>query len=128
MPYKDPERQREYQANRLLYLRNEWINSNGPCVKCRTWKNLEVDHVDPSTKVSHNVWSWSPDRRKEELSKCQVLCVECHKEKTAKHYFSNLNHGTQGMYRHGCRCIDCKSRYSVINKEKKKKLRHPPLV
>ena len=58
--------------------------ANGPCVKCGCWDldQLEVDHIDPNTKVSHRVWSWSKERRENELAKCQVLCRACHLTKT----------------------------------------------
>ncbi len=118
MPYKDPERQREYQLNWMLYRRNEWINKNGPCVKCRLWVDLEVDHVDPSTKVDHKVWSWSSDRRNEELEKCQVLCRLCHSEKTIS---ENSNHGLSKYNRKGCRCIVCKKAKSIVNKRRKRR-------
>lgn len=44
---------------------------------------MEVDHIDPDSKVSHTVWSWTPKRRELELSKCQVLCRKCHRRKTS---------------------------------------------
>ena len=86
MGYKDPikkmEYQREYQRKWLAKRRQEWFDQNGPCVKCESWDNLEVDHIDPSQKVTSVVWSWSEKRRNEELAKCQVLCENCHHEKT----------------------------------------------
>lgn len=45
-------------------------------------KDLQIDHVDPSEKVTHKVWSWSEPRREEELNKCVVRCKPCHIEKT----------------------------------------------
>ena len=71
--------------------RKDWIEANGPCAKCGSWDRLEVDHIDPSTKVSHNVWGWSETRRLEELAKCQVLCYSCHKEKTRLYYLNLVN-------------------------------------
>lgn len=63
--------------------REDWLAANGPCKRCGSSHNLEVDHVDPSTKVNHTVWSWRQSRMLRELQKCQVLCEECHKRKTA---------------------------------------------
>ncbi len=54
------------------------------CVRCGSTKKLELDHVDPETKVSHCIWSWRESRRAEEISKCQVLCNKCHRKKTAE--------------------------------------------
>lgn len=67
-----------YQAKR----KSLWFAENGPCKSCGSWSNLEVDHVDPKTKVTHNVWCWPEPRRLVELAKCQVLCSECHTRKT----------------------------------------------
>lgn len=73
-------------------LRKEWLQEHGPCVECNSWEDLELDHKDPSTKISHSVWSWSIERRLKELEKCQVLCRECHLNKT-KVDLSILNMG-----------------------------------
>ena len=53
---------------------------------CGTWENLQVDHVDARTKITHRVWFWSAKRREAELAKCVVRCDPCHRVKTA------LNH------------------------------------
>jgi hypothetical protein len=45
---------------------------------------LELDHKDHRQKVSHTIWSWSMERRDAELAKCQVLCHDCHLDKTNK--------------------------------------------
>lgn len=84
MPYKDPGRQRKYQRERNARIRREWLQENGPCAQCGNAENLNVDHVDPETKISHNVWSWSKSRREAELAKCQVLCQVCHFAKTGR--------------------------------------------
>ena len=58
------------------------------CVKCGYNEHgtaLQFDHLDPSTKrhktqgVSMG-WSWKGI--KEEISKCQILCANCHVVKT----------------------------------------------
>lgn len=61
-----------------------WLRNNGPCNKCGSEESLEVDHVDPNQKVHHAVWSWSLPRMLQELRKCQVLCRDCHKLKSAE--------------------------------------------
>jgi hypothetical protein len=86
MPMATLELQRAYMAEwylrKIKPRREKWIKENGPCRCCGSWKNLEVDHKDPSQKVHHRVWSWSELRRQEELKKCQVLCHDCHLRKT----------------------------------------------
>ena len=97
--------QREWKKRRWA----EWIESNGPCVACGSAVDLEVDHIDPSKKIDHKVWSWSAVRRNAELAKCQVLCRTCHVAKTNAQTYRAVQHGTSNMYRLGCRCDDCKA-------------------
>lgn len=82
MPYKDKVKQREYQREWIARRRQEWLDENGPCILCGGDNELQVDHIDPNTKISHRVWSWSDERRNTELAKCRVLCSRCHKEKS----------------------------------------------
>lgn len=104
--------QREYQKNWLKKRRLDWIHENGPCKKCGTWENLEVDHIKREDKTMHtaSIWSRTEAVRKEELSKCQVLCKKCHLEKTIMESgFEGVVHGTSSGYdHHGCRCDECK--------------------
>lgn len=92
VPYKDKEKQREYQRKWMAKRRGEWIQKNGPCVDCASWEDLEIDHIDPSSKDARlkgehrrgtsSVFSWSSERREVELAKCIVRCCECHKNKS----------------------------------------------
>ena len=97
----------------MVERRKQWLYDNGPCVGCGGSINLEVDHLDSSTKVSHCVWSWSKVRRDAELNKCVVRCKACHKIKTAVENRARFSrpptHGTSSGYvHHGCRCTECK--------------------
>lgn len=82
------EGRREYLRNyQLTWMRNrreKWLQENGPCRHCGSWERLEVDHVDPSQKITNRVWSWAKEKREAELRKCQILCHACHLRKTAK--------------------------------------------
>ncbi len=86
MPYANPAKQKAAQAqwyqDTVRARRVEWLDKNGPCRKCGSSEKLEVDHVDPSQKVTHSVWTWAADRRNAELAKCQVLCEKCHLQKS----------------------------------------------
>ena len=65
---------RQYAINRL----------GGKCSACGSEDNLQLDHIHPEDKsfsLSH-AWSVSMERFKLEVDKCQVLCKECHKEKS----------------------------------------------
>jgi hypothetical protein len=82
MRYADRrEYMRDYQKKWIARRRAEWFKDK-KCVKCGSTDRLEIDHIDPKTKVSHTVWSWAKTRREAELAKCQVLCYEHHLEKT----------------------------------------------
>lgn len=93
MPYADPARQRQYQAEWIARRRSEWFAEHGPCLDCGTWENLELDHVDPSTKVAHRIWSWSADRRAAELEKCVIRCSTCHQRKSIPEHMHGEGHG-----------------------------------
>jgi hypothetical protein len=108
MPYIDPVEQKEYRLKWIRKRRNEWLSANGPCRRCGSWERLEVDHIDPKTKVSHRIWSWKESTRTEELKKCQVLCRKCHEKKTAEEFRRDAVHGTHASYRRGCRCELCR--------------------
>lgn len=111
MPYADPVKQREYQRNFLRARREQWLEENGPCVDCGSWQQLEVDHEDPSTKVTHSVWSWRAARREIELRKCRPRCRRCHLAKTAREAATNPAHGTVARYSGSspCRCDACRA-------------------
>jgi 5-methylcytosine-specific restriction endonuclease McrA len=54
MGYKDLDKQRKYQRERVARIRAEYLDGKC-CVNCGSKGPLEVDHIDPSTKESHAV-------------------------------------------------------------------------
>ena len=112
MPYKDKEKQTEYQRV-WLQRRRESFFKDKCCVVCGSKDNLELDHIDPKKKVTHRIWSWSAARRSVELAKCQVLCKDHHARKTLVDISDRLGrelyaHGVYTTYRlHKCRCKLC---------------------
>ena len=93
MPCATIEEQRRYQREWLQRRRLAWLDAHGPCAKCGSDVDMEVDHIDPALKVDHKVWSWTEERRAEELEKCQVLCGKCHDAKTAEQRRARIRHG-----------------------------------
>ena len=116
MPYKDKERKREYQRNRVANERKKFFSSKR-CQHCNSKKRLELDHINPTNKTSHSIWSWSLKRRNKELIKRQVLCHACHRSKTTLDQYKTLKHGTtRTLYeKYGCRCEKCCYIKSVFN-------------
>lgn len=75
------EQKREYQRKWIAARKEKWFSGKS-CVVCGAVENLELDHVDPATKVTHRIWSYSWEKIEQETEKCQVLCYEHHKQKT----------------------------------------------
>lgn len=132
MPYKNKEQQRAYQRNWMAARRNMWIEENGPCVKCGSNDNLEVDHINPKLKTKNpsQLWALSVTNpiRIEELKNCQVLCESCHSDKTHKELFGDIcpnghsfdngnNVPTKFGYR---RCLICKRQQDRDSKLRKR--------
>lgn len=70
---------------RQAVLRQAWLEGNGPCKRCSSWENLEVDHINPLDRKKGKyryIFTLSKDVLREELKKCQVLCDKCHNEKS----------------------------------------------
>jgi len=109
MPMATIEQQREFQQGWLAKRRAEWF-AGKVCAHCGSPDRLELDHIDPLVKISHSVWSWTKVRRDAELAKCQPLCHDCHKVKTAE--FLAPPHGTSSRYTSSkwrCRCSQCRA-------------------
>ena len=77
MPYKDWSRQRDYQKAWKRARKAEFLGS-ARCYNCGSTEDLQLHHLDPEQKQSHRIWSWSRERILTELSKCVILCYECH--------------------------------------------------
>ena len=102
MPYSNKAKQLEYQRKWIASRRTEWFNGK-VCAKCESSNNLELDHIDQSTKITHNIWSWSKSRMQKELLKCQPLCSDCHSRKTSLqnrsvHKIPNKETGERSIY------------------------------
>lgn len=125
MGYKNKEVQRIFGREWVAKRRRDWINSKGgKCVRCGYTENLEVDHIDPKLKMitPANLWSMAEknERRILELEKCQILCYECHLNKTVSERIPILEHGVGSGYGyHKCRCTECRA-WNARNQQKKR--------
>jgi hypothetical protein len=108
MPYIDKAKQKQYQKD--LYQRTKGkyrerrkqnmlknreyvfeILKQSSCVDCGESDPivLDFDHRDPSTKyrsVCDCVRDCALKRVKEEIAKCDVVCANCHRRRTAKQF------------------------------------------
>ena len=92
--YKDRTKKwrKQYQTDRIESFRKvirEHLSTH-PCVTCGETDIvvLDFDHIDPKTKkfaICETSTCWLPiDDILAEIAKCQVLCANCHRRKTAK--------------------------------------------
>ena len=108
MPYRDKQKRRNFQKTWVSNRRASWF-CDKTCSRCGSTDRLELDHINPNTKIDHKIWSWSTTRMLAELAKCQILCHTCHLDKTKSQVLHRDIHGTPGMYSRGCRCLLCRT-------------------
>lgn len=103
MAWKDPEKQRaairrHYYANREMYIQKamlrkkairQWLNEykeSLPCTDCK--KNypyyvMDFDHIhSKASNISALINSCSMTKIKAEIAKCEIVCANCHRERT----------------------------------------------
>lgn len=80
MPNKSNGAKAKYQREWIARRRAEWFKGKC-CTDCGSTDRLELDHRDPSTKVTNSIWSWNAERIKEEAAKCDVRCGPCHRKR-----------------------------------------------
>src|SRR6185437_9581694 len=118
MPIRDIAERHAYQLRWIANRRKKYFLTNGPCVKCGSWDNLELDHINPDLKIDHRIWNWSEERRSAELAKCQILCHDCHLSKTHDDRRRNIPHGTDSTYTaHACRCDLCREAHRLKRRQ-----------
>lgn len=96
---------RGYQTKRRAKRRAAFFEDK-TCADCGGTEKLELDHVDPATKVGSDVWLWSAKRRDAEIAKCVVRCQGCHFERHAR---QRRRHGISRYNTAGCRCSICRA-------------------
>jgi hypothetical protein len=117
---------REYMLNRYHQRRKAALEYlGGKCVICQTTENLELDHIDRSSKSIDiaRMWSVSEVRFWEEIKKCQLLCKDHHLDKSFEvgDIKPKADHGSTSLYRRGCRCYECREANSIYLKEYRKR-------
>lgn len=117
---------RGYQKPWIRARRDAFIESRGGvCVKCGSADRLEVDHIDRTKKTMRASSIWSRNQTSQvvldELANCQVLCHDCHLEKTRAERRAHITeHGTYEMYKVvKCRCAPCTAANTVRVREQR---------
>lgn len=88
MPLKNPLIRRAYQ-NKYYFDRTAWIHSykeDNPCVDCGQYYKywiMQFDHTgsDKFRSVS-KMKTYAINRIKEEIAKCDLVCANCHANRT----------------------------------------------
>lgn len=101
----------------------------GECVGCGVKDDvctLQIHHKDPTTKSFTLAARWHRpwEETVAELEKCELLCVNCHRD----HHRSKHPHGTVQRYWRKCRCFPCKAANAKHNREYKKRRKQASLV
>jgi hypothetical protein len=113
------EYQREYQLARYHQRKQDAIAFlGGKCAQCDTTEQLEIDHIDRTTKSFPvgKMWSIKEEQFYAELKKCQLLCKPHHIEKTRAEL--SVPHGGGMSGKKNCPCVPCKQRKSEYNKHR----------
>jgi hypothetical protein len=131
MPLKDKEKYNEYMKKYMLEryyeVRKRILNLLGnKCSICGSEDNLEIDHIDCKEKKFNiaKCHSLSEEKLLEEVSKCRLLCADCHHIKSIdeRGHNSRDQHGTHVCYRYGkCRCDLCRKAQNEVTKEYRRK-------
>ena len=125
MPYKDPNKQREYQR-KYIANRKTLFYKDKRCEECGKKDDLEPDHIVPRSISGRKkiTYSWAPSRLEIEVAKhCRILCHACHVKRHAEEMRTELVHGTDAGYKKGCKCKRCRYAHSerIRNYRLKKK-------
>jgi 5-methylcytosine-specific restriction endonuclease McrA len=116
---------RKYMADR--YRRRQEIAKaalGGKCSKCGSTEDLEFDHVIPQKKaggftITKRLAGVAESKLQEEIKKCQLLCWDCHNEKTQEELGRSSTkgrHGTLSTYRY-CKCAECRAANTAYSRK-----------
>lgn len=118
---------RKYMLARYHRRRAEIVQRlGGKCVKCGSIELLEIDHVDPKSKVhdfGKRLAGLSAAKLEEEVKKAQLLCDPCHNLKSMGekgHQPARGQHGTISSYRY-CKCELCRAASKAYHQEHRRK-------
>jgi hypothetical protein len=92
MPYKNIETRRrfqnEYYNTRAQRIRD--IKEQTPCADCGElfpYYVMDFDHLRDKKRAVSNMRSYSEVKILEEIAKCDLVCANCHRERTYQRLF-----------------------------------------
>ena len=118
----------KYMLKRYRERRAHAIDAlGGKCARCGSQDQLELDHVDRSTKRGDlgKLFTQGEARYLNELAKCQLLCSACHIEKTRSEI--SVEHGGGLSGKRNCKCAPCRIKKNEYMREWKRTKRDPVL-
>lgn len=77
------------KARRVSQLKDKRTKWEYQCAQCKKWfkqKEIQLDHIVPKGRYSRETFFVWLDRLFCETDGFQVLCVRCHKEKSAREH------------------------------------------
>jgi 5-methylcytosine-specific restriction endonuclease McrA len=94
------EHMRDYMLKRYHRRRAQAVERlGGRCALCGSTQNLEFDHTDPKKKkvnIARRLAGLAEAKWEDEIKKCQLLCRECHTDKSIKEQGKTKAKGTHG--------------------------------
>jgi hypothetical protein len=124
MPF-DRDQMRVYMSDRRAKRKQDIIEIlGGECTSCQSRSDLEIDHIDKSSKL-FQLSGRGLDKNWQlilkEIKKCQLLCSSCHMHKNKSELSVEHGEGKSGKRR--CSCEPCKLRKKEYMKTYTKKWR-----
>lgn len=112
---------REYMLARYHRRRDLWLAKlGGSCAECGGLSDLEFDHIEPKEKtfnIGRALTSASESKLAGEMRKCQLLCQNCHRDKTNSE--QSVEHGGGLTGKKNCLCELCKPLKLRYNRNKR---------
>jgi hypothetical protein len=107
-----------HRVNYAINRQNLIEHLGGNCIQCGSIELLQFDHIDPNTKeyeISKYISRVNiPEYIWNEIEKCQLLCLRCHKDKSDSD--RGIGHGQGRSGKRNCPCVPCKARKSEYNR------------
>lgn len=89
--YNNEHRNKDYVSPARRYVID--LKENSPCSDCHKYYPywiMEFDHLRDKWKSIRDLYSYGLAMLKEEIAKCELVCANCHADRTYKRHPSRL--------------------------------------